>query len=57
MHGTGGQCDCCSQLLSLTHIFSNFRGNKARLASKALQGHRAPQDQVALWDTQDCQGL
>lgn len=34
-----------------------FRGNKARLASKALQGHRAPQDQLALWDTQDCQGL
>lgn len=32
-------------------------GNKARLASKGLQGHRAPQDQVALWDTQDCQGL
>lgn len=32
-------------------------GNKARLASKALQDHRAPQDQAALWDTQDCQGL
>lgn len=32
-------------------------GNKARLASKALQGHQVPQDQVALWDTQDCQGL
>lgn len=53
----GGQCDCCSQIISLTHVFSNFRGNKARLASKALQGHRAPQDQLALWDTQDCQAL
>lgn len=31
--------------------------NKARLASKALQGHQVPQDQVAPWDTQDFQGL
>lgn len=33
------------------------RGNKARLASKALQGPQGPRDQAALWDTQDCQGL
>lgn len=32
-------------------------GNKARLASKALQGPQGPRDQAALWDTQDCQGL
>lgn len=30
--------------------------NRAKLASKAHQGHQAPLDQVDLWDTQDCQG-
>lgn len=30
--------------------------NRARLASKARQGHQALLDQVDLWGTQDCQG-
>lgn len=30
--------------------------NRARLASKAHQGHQALPDQVDLWGTQDCQG-
>lgn len=34
----------------------NLRVNRAKLASKAHQGHQAPLDQVDLWDTQDCQG-
>lgn len=30
--------------------------NRARLVSKAHQGHQAPLDQVDLWGIQDCQG-
>lgn len=42
--------------LPLTLVSTNLRVNRAKLASKARQGHQALPDRVDLWGTQDCQG-
>lgn len=42
--------------LSLTLVSMILRVNRARLVSKAHQGHQAPLDRVDLWGIQDCQG-
>lgn len=56
VHGTGVGIALQPGGLSLTFVSTNLRVNRARLVSKAHQGHQAPLDQVDLSGIRDCQG-